>query len=146
MKKYTFLILIAGLALLIFVQRKIIMPLVLGVVGSDLFLVENNDLPSQEPISNSLTELAFQHCNSYIKDKADSDLTVTIPKKPLNVWSLGNYHYVVNAEISASSKDSPNKIYKYVCRIDYKNGDDTQGAAEFDNWSIQGVDGIDGLD
>jgi hypothetical protein len=145
MKKYSILILCVGLALLIFTQKTIIMPWVLDVVGSDLFLVKNKDLASQEPISNSLTELAFKHCNDYIKSEADSDITITFPIKALNAWSLGNYHYVVNAEITTNSKDGSNHKYKYACRIDYKNGDDTKGVPEYDNWSIQGVDGIDDL-
>jgi hypothetical protein len=145
MKKYYFIILLAGLAVLILFQQKVIMPLVLDVVKSDLFLKENKDLASQIPITSSLTNLAFIHCNTFIKADLGSDTSITFPDKPLNVWTLGNYHYVVNAEINVS-KDSATPITKkYACRIDYKNGDDEEGSAEYDNWSIEGVDGLEDI-
>jgi hypothetical protein len=69
---------------------------------------------------------------------------VTFAEKPLNVWSLGNYQYVVNGEINiAGSANAATK--KYACRITYENGDDLEGAPDFDNWSIGGIDGIDGI-
>ena len=142
MKKYFFLILIAGLAVLILFQQKVVMPLVLDVVKSDAFLVENKDLASQIPITSSLTNFAFNHCNTYIKSELGSESNVTFATKPINVWTLGNYHYVVNAEITLSDDKSGEITKKYACRIDYKNGDNEDGASEYDNWSIDGVDGI----
>ena len=145
MKKYAFLILCASLALLIFTQQKIIMPLVLDVVKSDLFLVENKDLASQLPVTTSLTNLAFQHCNTYIKSEFGSDTSINFPEKPLNVWTLGNYHYVVNAEINLTNNNANTTTKKYACRIDYENGDNEEGAVDFDNWSIEGVDGLENI-
>ncbi|NOT11651.1 MAG: hypothetical protein HOP23_07465 [Methylococcaceae bacterium] len=142
MKKYIFLILIAGLAVLILFQQKVIMPIVLDVVKSDAFLVENKDLASQLPVSTSLTNFAFIHCNDYIKSELGSDITVTFADKPLNIWTLGNYHYVVNAEITVSDNNADTSTKKYACRIDYKNGDNEEGSSDFNNWSIEGVDGI----
>jgi hypothetical protein len=143
MKKYSFLILCVGLAVLIFTQQKIIMPLVLDVVKSDFFLVENKDQASQLPVSTSLTELAYMHCNNYIKSELRPDASISFPKKPLNVWTLGNYHYVVSAEINIITDSSNTQTKKYACRIDYKNADNEEGALDFDNWSIEGVDGLD---
>jgi hypothetical protein len=145
MKKYSFLILCASLAVLIFTQQKIIMPLVLDVVKSDFFLVENKDHASQLPVSTSLTNLAFMHCNNYIKSEFGSDTALSFAEKPLNVWTLGNYHYVVSAEINITNKSSNTSTRKYACRIDYNNGDNEEGALDFDNWSIEGVDGLDNI-
>lgn len=145
MKKHAFLILCAGLAVLIFTQQKIIMPLVLDVVKSDLFLVENKDHASELPVTSSLTNLAFIHCNHYIKSELGPDVTISFPEKPLNVWTLGNYHYVVNAEINITSNSSNTSIKKYACRIDYNNGDNEEGSLDFDNWSIEGIDGLDNI-
>ena len=143
MKKYSFVILCVGLAILIFTQQKLIMPLVMDVVKSDFFLVDNKDQASQLPVSTSLTNFAFLHCNSYIKSELGPDVSITFPKKPLNVWTLGNYHYVVSAEIEAMTETSNTNPIKYVCRIDYDNGENEEGAADIDNWSIEGVDGLD---
>jgi hypothetical protein len=30
-----------------------------------------------------------------------------------------------------------------VCRISYKNGDDTSGASELSNWSLDGLSKVD---
>jgi hypothetical protein len=144
MKKYAFLILCAGLALLIFTQQKIIMPLVLDVVKSDFFLVDNKDLANQLPVTTNLTHLAYTHCNNYIKSELGSDLVINFPEKPINVWTLGNYHYVVNAEINITTSTS-NVTRKYACRIDYKNGDDEEGSLDFENWSVEGLDGLEDI-
>lgn len=144
MKKYAFLILCAGLALLIFTQQKIIMPLVLDVVKSDFFLVENKDLANQLPVTTTLTNLAYTHCNHYIKTELGPNLTINFSEKPINVWTLGNYHYVVNAEINITNNTST-ITRKYACRIDYSNGDNEEGSLDFENWSIDGVDGLDDL-
>jgi len=119
------------------------MPVVLDVVKSDAFLVENKDLASQFPINNSLSNLAFLHCNNYIKSELGPEASISFSEKPLNVWPLGNYHYVVNAEASISNDTAGMQTKKYVCRINYKKGDVQEGATEYDNWSIEGIDGID---
>lgn len=142
MKKYSFLLFIIGLMVLIVSQQKLIMPLVMEVVKSDTFLVQSKDNASQFPISTSLTAIAFKHCNSYIQTELGTNTIILFPKKPINIWSLGNYQYVVNAEISINRDTAATEIKKYVCRITYKNGDDQKGINEFDNWSIDGLSGM----
>ncbi len=145
LKKHPIIVLIVGLVSLILLQRELIMPLVNEVVKSDLFLVDSKEQGSMLAVSTPLTELAFMHCNKYIKSELDPDLTITFPDKPINAWSLGNYQYVVNAEISITSETAGTTTKKYVCRITYKNGDDQAGIADFDNWSIYGLSGLDDL-
>ncbi|WP_174626597.1 hypothetical protein [Candidatus Methylobacter favarea] len=122
------------------------MPLVLDVIKSDLFLVDSKDQGSQLPVSTPLTDLAFMHCNNYIKSELGSNLAVSFHEKPIKAWSLGNYQYVINAEIDITD-DLNNKVNtkKYVCRITYHNGDDEKGVADFDNWSIEGLSGLDNI-
>ncbi len=144
MKKFSLLYLIIGLATLVLITQKIILPIVNEVVKSDAFLVDSNDQGSQFPISNSMTDLAFMHCNNYIKSELGTDVTVTFSEKPIHAWSLGNYQYVVNAELNLTNA-SNTSTKKYACRITYDNGDDLAGSLDFDNWSIIGVDGIDGI-
>lgn len=143
MKKYTLLFFIVSLGILLLVQSKVVMPLVYKVIQSDLFLVDSKDQGGQDPISNSLTKLAFSHCNNFIKSKLGSDVSVNFPEKPLNAWSLGNYQYVVNAEIDITSATASTVTKKYVCRINYKNGDNEEGSVDFANWSIEGLSGLD---
>lgn len=142
MKKYSFLFLIVGIGALILITQKLILPLVYDVAKSDAFLIDSKDQGSQMPLSNSMTDLAFMHCNNYIKSELGEDVSITFPEKPLNSWSLGNYEYVVNAE-AAFTGASSTASKKYACRIAYDNGDNLDGALDFANWSIEGIDGID---
>jgi hypothetical protein len=145
MKKYRTLILIAGLAVLLLSQYKVIMPFIYKVVASDLFLVDSKDEASQLPISTRLSGIAFMHCNNYIKSELGSDVSVTFPEKPLNAWTLGNYQFLISAEITITSDSSNTSIKKYACRITYNNGDDEEGALDFANWSIIGLSGLNDL-
>jgi hypothetical protein len=138
LKKYPMLLLIAGLGLLIYTQQKIVMPFVYKVVSSDLFLVESKDRGSRIAISTPLTDLAFKHCNTYIKSEI-GDAPVKLAEKPINVWSLGGYQFVVNGEITNNKNAAAPVLQKYVCRITYSNGDNTDGVNEFANWNIDGL-------
>jgi hypothetical protein len=144
MKKFSILYLIIGIAVLVLLTQKVILPLVNDVIKSDAFLVDSKDQGSQFPISNAMTDLAFMHCNNYIKSELGSDASITFSDKPTNVWSLGNYQYVVNAELNMTNEANA-ATKKYACRITYDNSDDTSGSTDFDNWSIIGIDGIDGV-
>lgn len=141
MKKFSFLFLLVGIGALVLFMQKVILPLVYDVVKSDAFLVDSKDQGSMLPISNPMTDLAFLHCNNHIKKELGSDVTVSFSPKPLNVWSLGNYQYVVNAEINITDTSST-ATKKYVCRITYQNSDNTEGANDPENWSLEGLDGI----
>jgi hypothetical protein len=143
--KYSLLVLIVGLGLLIFFQNKVIMPLVSDVIKSDAFLVDTKDQGSQLPISTELGDIAFMHCNNYIKSELDSDQAVEFSEKPLKVWSLGNYQFMVNAEITINDKAGGATSQKYLCRITYDDGENQEGAMDFDNWTLVGLSGIEGI-
>lgn len=143
MKKYSLLIFIVGLATLLLVQKELVMPFVYKVVQSDLFLVDSKDQGGQTPISTPLTELAYTHCNNHIKSILGTNVSVAFPAKPLNSWSLGNYQFIINGEMDVTSNTTNTTTKKYVCRINYKNGDNAEGSLDFANWSIEGLSGLD---
>jgi hypothetical protein len=89
-----------------------------------------------------MTAFAFTHCNANISKELGEDKNVSFANQPTNVWSLGNYEYIVNADVEISPKEAPSKIHHYVCRIQYANGDDTAGASNIENWSIGGISGL----
>lgn len=145
-KKYSLLVLIAGLGLLIFFQNKVIMPLVTDVIKSDAFLVDTKDQGSQQlAISTELTNIAFSHCNNYIKSELGSDAKINFAKKPLKAWGLGNYQFMINAEINIADKNGNSSTQKYLCRITYDKGENQDGVLDFDNWTMVGLSGIEGL-
>jgi len=143
MHKYRTLIFIAGLTVLLLSQYKLIMPFVYKIVASDLFLVNSKDQASQVAITTPLSNIAFTHCNNYIKSELGPDTTIIFPEKPLNAWTLGNYQYLISAEFSITNDKSSNEKKKYACRITYNNGDNEEGALDFDNWSIVGLSGLE---
>lgn len=112
------------------------------VAASDLFLVESNDQANPMAISNDMTTTAFTHCNTHTQKLVAAESKVTFANKPTNVWSLGNYEYIVNADVEIATKDAPATVYHYVCRIQYTKGDDLSGTAEYDNWSVDGISGL----
>lgn len=145
MKKYPVIALIIGLVALFAVQQKVIMPAVKKVIQSDLFLVDSKDKGDMASISTPLTGLAYLHCNTYIKSTLDPDASISFPEKPLNAWSIGNYQYVINAEVDITSTTANTSTKKYVCRINYKNGDNEEGSLDFVNWSVEGLTGLEDL-
>ena len=145
MKKSRILLLVAGLAVLLLTQYKLIMPFIYKVVASDLFLVDSKDQASQLAISTPLSGIAFMHCNNYIKSELGPDVTVIFPEKPLNAWTLGNYQYLISAEVNITSDTAGTSTKKYACRITYNKGDNEEGALDFENWSIIGLSGLKDL-
>lgn len=121
------------------------MPFVYKVVQSDLFLKDTKDQGSQISTTTPLTELAFTHCNNYIKSKLGANSSINFSEKPLNAWSIGNFQYVINAEIGITSATTGTINKKYVCRINFNNGETNEGALDFANWSIEGLSGIDSI-
>ncbi len=141
MKKYSAILFLVGLTVLILTQQKVVMPFVYSVIKSDLFLVDSQDKASQIPITNHLTEIAFRHCKIHIAAKLPSDTEAVFADQPINSWSLGNYQYLINLEANVVSGEGKG-VNKYACRISYRKGDDQSGINEADNWLIDGVAGL----
>lgn len=145
MKKYRTYLFVAGLILLFLSLYKVLMPFVYKVAASDLFLVDSNDQASRFTISTPLSDIAFKQCNHYIKTELGPDVTIIFPEKPINAWTLGNYQYLISAEATISSDTASAVTKKYVCRINYDEGDNAEGALDFENWSIIGLSGLNDL-
>lgn len=142
MNKKKILLFVACLVGLLAIQIKFFLPVMRDIAASDLFLVDSKDDANPMAISNDMTALAFSHCNTYIKNELGEEKSVSFPGQPTNAWSLGNYEYIVNADVEISGKDAPSSVHHYVCRIQYANGDDTSGAANYENWDIEGLTGL----
>lgn len=145
MNKKSIILFAVCLAGLLALQIKFLLPFMYDIAASDLFLVESKDDGSPMPVSNDMTGIAFAHCNSYISGKIDSEATASFANQPINAWSIGNYEYIINADVEITPKDAPGAVHHYVCRIQYANGDDTSGASDINNWSVEGITGIPDL-
>lgn len=145
MNKKKIIVFAACLAVLLALQIKILQPWLMDVASSDLFLEESQDLANPMAISNDMTALAFSHCNSYVSKQLDAESTASFSNQPTNAWSIGNYEYIVNAEVDIATKEAPSTAYHYVCRIQYENGDDLSGSNDIENWSVGGLTGLPDL-
>ena len=141
-KKLTPLIFIIGLVALILFQNKAIMPFVEKIAASGLFMEDTGDEGSRVPASTNMTNYAFMQCNKEVRDEIDSEMNVIFPTEPLQSWALGNYKYIVNAEIEIVSADGASLFRKYACSIQYDDGSDMEGIMDSDNWSMNGMSGI----
>jgi hypothetical protein len=141
MKKY--LLLIVGLGVLIAFMRFVLLPLVMEVVASDAFLVDSKDEPSLHSLDTPLTAIAFNHCNTYIKAELGKDVSISFPDKPTKAWGFGGYKFMIRSNFNVVG--SAKTTNEYACQITYNNGDDQEGIADFENWTINGMTGLDGL-
>jgi len=141
-KSKTFLV-IVGLVILLAFQAKVVMPIVYDIAASSFFLEDSGDEVNRTSTSNLMTDTAFTQCNTYIANEALPNQSINFSEKPINAFSLGNFRYVINADIEIQPVDAAPIFKRYVCRIAYKNGDDTTGLSEADNWSVDGISGLD---
>jgi len=135
--------LIGGLALLLAFQAKVVVPIVYDIAASDFFLEDSGDEANRTSSTTLMTDNAFTQCNSYIANELLSDDSISFAEKPLNAFGLGNFRYVINSDIEIQPNDSAAYTKRYVCRIQYTEGDDTSGLSEPDNWSIDGLSGLE---
>ena len=144
-KKFIPLIFIIGLVVLILFQNKVIMPFVKKIAASGLFLEDSGDEGSRIATSTNMTNFAFIQCNKEIRDEIDSETNIIFPSEPLQSWTLGNYKYIINAEIEVISNDGTSFFKKYACSIQYDEESDLDVVMDSDNWTINGLSGISGL-
>ncbi|NOQ77040.1 MAG: hypothetical protein GQ475_04465 [Methylococcaceae bacterium] len=143
--KSKLLLLIVGLIILLTFQAKVLMPYIYEIAASDLFLEDSGDEANRQSTSNTMTIAAFSQCNSYIANHELSDYTVTSSQASINAFSLGNFRYVVNADIGIQPSDSASFTRRYVCRIKYANDEDNTDISNPDNWSVEGLSGLENI-
>ena len=141
-KNKVLLFVICLVALLAF-QYKAVMPILYDIAASDLFLVDSEDKLNRVSSITPMTDNAFDQCNSYIANELFPEHSFTFPDQPLNAFSLGNYEYLINADIEILPVDAASFTKRYACRIKYDIEDDTTGLADLSNWSINGLSGLD---
>ena len=127
---------------LIMFQKEAVMPLVTDVATSDLFLIDSGDEGSRMAVTTDMTHYAFQQCNIEIRDMIDKDTNISFPNEALQAWGLGNYKYIVNAEIELTEQSGETLTKRYACQIQYEEESNLEGVMDSDNWSIVGISGV----
>ncbi len=142
-KPFLFVVVLVGLIAL---QSKVLMPFIYDIVSSDLFL-KDEDESITDTMADEMLGHAFSQCNNYIaKDLESDELSVAFASNPINAWSLGDNQYVVNGDVDLTPLNAQPFTRRYVCRIKYSNDSrDYDEVNDPDNWSIDGVSGLDEL-
>ncbi len=144
MKSKIIIFIVVLVALLAF-QSKVIMPVLYDIAASDLFLEESGDEKNRTSSVNDMTTAAFNQCNNYIEKELLSEQNILFSDTPLNAFSLGNFQYVVNADIDVQPTDGASFTRRYACRIKYSYDEDSSGVSDPANWSIEGISGLDNI-
>lgn len=137
--RYKIALFVITLVALLALQSQLVMPWVLNVVASDLFLEDSGDAGSQTPVSTDMTRFAFAQCNSYAARNLGEKFSIVFPKEPINSWAMGNYEYLINADIQVTPAGAVSTTKRYACDIKYKNKGDKSGLSDSDNWSVIGL-------
>lgn len=143
--KLKFLIFIGCLVALLAFQAKVIVPYLHDIAASDIFLEDSGDEANRQSTSNTMTIAAFNQCNAHIANEVLSDYTITFSEKAINAFSLGNFRYVINADLDIQPADAASVIKRYVCRIQYSSDDDNPNISDSENWSVDGISGLDNI-
>lgn len=143
--KNKFIYVIIALGLLLAFQIKLVMPFVYRVVSSDLFLEDSGDEKNSISKNTMMTDSAFEQCNAYITKELYPDHSFTFSDSPLNAFKLGNFQYIINADADILPSNASSFVRKYVCRIQYLNKADLTGLSDLENWSVNGISGLDDI-
>ena len=144
-KKLLTILFLACLIGLIFFQKEVVLPFAEWVASTDLFLEDSGNDGSRIANSTPMTNHAFNQCNIEIRNIIDDETLINFPINPLQSWSLGNYKYLINADIELINASGESFFRKYACQIQYDEGSDLTGIMDSDNWDISGLSGISSL-
>ncbi len=144
-KKLLPLLFIVTLIGLILFQKEVVVPFAEWVASTGLFLEDSGDEGSRIANSTPMTNHAFNQCNIEIRNTVDEEISINFPQQPLQTWSLGNYKYLVNADIELTKASGESFFKKYACQIQYDEDSDLEGVMDSDNWSVNGLSGISSL-
>ncbi len=133
----SFLLLLVFIAGLYVFQNKAVTPFVLKMINSALLMEKTDDVRQPGVAADTeKTRLALVHCNTYFQEHYDLDDSTQISEIEHNTWGLGDYSYVVRSRFDLVSPSEVQKGKKYICKIKYFGGDDT----DYENWTVSGFD------
>lgn len=141
--KTKIILLVICLVLLLVFQAKVVIPFVQDIASSDLFMEDTGDDSNLISTNTNMTDAAFNQCNNYIANEIFPEMSITFSETPLNAFSLGAFQYLVNADLEVIPNDAPSHSKRYACRIKYLNNDDLSEMTDSNNWSIEGISGLD---
>ena len=137
--KFSILYLILFIGALYLLQEKAIMPLVMKVVGSELFFekpIEENEPLGKLDAKTERTGFALANCRAAVKEQGDLPDDAQFMDQDYEAWALGNRQYLIRANVRINDKEKGQFDKLFACTIRMTGEDQTQP----DSWKILGVD------
>lgn len=138
-KKYS-LVLLAGFIVLLYVSlNKAIVPFVMQMMDSELFLEKEDEEPEElGKISNERTGYALTHCKNAMKEDRQVPENAIFNDNEYEAWALGGKAYLIRSHVTmpaAAGGEGP-LDRKFACKIKLEGAD----AGDANSWSISGID------
>jgi len=137
--KFSILYLILFIGSLYLLQEKAIMPLVMKVVGSELFFekpVEENEPLGKLDAKTERTDFALANCREAVKDDGDLPDNAEFIDKDYEAWALGNRQYLIRASVRMADKEKGQFDKLYACTIRVVGEDQSKP----ESWKLLGLD------
>jgi len=135
-KKYSIPLLIFAVIGLYALQIKVITPLVMKVVQSDLFFEKEDEEEQLGKINNERASFAFVQCKNAMKEENHAPENAQFADADYEAWALGGRTYLVRSHLIMTNEGQGAVDKKYACKIKFSGGDVTDS----NNWSVLGVD------
>ena len=137
--KFSILYLILFIGALYLLQQQAIMPLVMKVVGSELFFekpIEENEPLGKLDAKTERTDFALANCREAVKADGDLPDNSEFIDENYEAWALGNRQYLIRAGVRIADKEKGQFEKPYACTIRLTGEDQTKS----DSWKLLGLD------
>jgi hypothetical protein len=137
--KFSVLYLVIFVALLYIVQEKAIVPLVMGVVKSDVFFekeAEEQEELGKVGTKTPRTGFALLNCKDSVKEQGGLPESAEFLDDRYEAWALGNRHYLIRSAVRVIDPEKGQVEKLFACKIRMTGEDETQPGS----WSVQGID------
>ncbi len=136
MRKYSFILLALFVLGLYVFQNKAVLPFIMKIVDSDIFVDKGEDDEQLGKINNERTALALSHCQVFMKEKGRAPQDAAFGNDDYEAWALGNHTYLIKSYIEINHPEKGTMRKPFACKIRYTGGDETDA----NSWSVQGLD------
>jgi len=137
--KFSILYLILFIGAIYMLQEKAIMPLVMGVLKSDVFFekpIEENEPLGRLEQKTERTGYALLNCRDAVKNEGDLPENAEFLDENYEAWALGNRQYLIRSRVRLIDPEKGQLEKLYACTV-RMTGED-QAVPE--SWKILGVD------
>lgn len=115
---------------------KAVVPFILEVANSALYLKETQDDDPLGDVRNARTAAAQLRCENHLREDRDAAAVQVAPDSGYQAWSIGDFTYVVKAGVELPGEDGAPARYRYACKIHWN----AREMNDPDNWSVYGMD------